>query len=52
MEYYSTLKKNEITKFSGKMHGLRMYIMQEHSVSERKPHVLPHLWILAYNVHM
>lgn len=42
MEYYSTLKKNEVTIFFWEMHGLRMHVMQEHSISERQTHVLPH----------
>lgn len=54
MEYYSTIKKNEITKISGKWMdpGSVALIMMTHTQKKKNRCVFTHMRVLAYKVSM
>lgn len=53
IEYYSTVKKNEIIKFSGKWIELETIILSEDPDPERqKVHVFFHMWMVAFVLFM
>ena len=50
IEYYSAIKKNEITPFTAKWMDLEIIILSEESEKERQiPHDTTYIWDLKYD---
>jgi hypothetical protein len=47
IEYYSTIKNEDIMSFAGKLMGLEYIILSEVTQTQKDMHVLTNKWILA-----